>query len=127
MKRLESELKANLVKECRDLGAYARRLEDRYAIGLLDLTIKFPSLPHLLAEGKVIMHQAFAPTLRQYEEGQRYIAAGGVCALIGWDVNTKQMFIHHWAKKASKADSFPFGGSYKSDAQTLWEWLEGKK
>jgi hypothetical protein len=120
---LEAELKTDLATECRKLGAYARRLEDRYEIGLLDMTIKFPGHPHLLAEGKLIDHQAFAPTPRQYEEGKRYIAAGGLCALIGWDKKTKVMFIHPWAKTATKADSFPPGGSYKDHATTLKEWL----
>jgi hypothetical protein len=120
---LESKLKTELVTECRKLGAYARRLEDRYAIGLLDLTIKFPGCPHLLAEGKIVPHQLFAPTLRQYEEGRRYEAAGGLCCLIGWDKATKVMFVHRWAKTATKADSFPPGGSYKEHAQTLLEWL----
>jgi hypothetical protein len=120
---LESKLKTELASECRKLGAYARRLEDRYAIGLLDLTIKFPGCPHLMAEGKLVAHQSFGPTLRQYEEGRRYEAAGGLCALLGWDPKTKVMFVHRWAKTATKADSFPPGGSYKEHAQTLLEWL----
>jgi N-acetyl-anhydromuramyl-L-alanine amidase AmpD len=122
---LESKYKTELVFECRKLGAYARRLEDRYAIGLLDLTIKFPGYPHILAEGKIVAHQSFAPTLRQYEEGRRYIDAGGLCCLIGWDRATKAMFIHPWAKAANKANSFtPASGSSKAHAQTLLEWLQ---
>ena len=60
----ESKYKSELVDDCHRLGAYARRHEDRYAIGLLDLAIKFPGHPHLLAEGKLVEHQTFAPTLR---------------------------------------------------------------
>ena len=123
MKTLESERKRELVEGCRALGGYARRLEDKYALGLLDLTIKLPDLPHVLAEGKIIEHQKFEPTLRQFEEGKRYIAAGGVCALIGWDKKTKVMFVHEWARWAMKADSFPPGGSYKDHAETLRDWL----
>ena len=120
---LESKLKTDLVMACRKQGFYARRLEDRWAVGLLDLTIKFPGHPHLFAEGKLIKYQAFAPTLRQYEEGKRYIAAGGLCCLIGWD-KKKVMFIHPWAKTALKKDSFPPGGSSKDHATTLKEWLD---
>jgi hypothetical protein len=120
---LESKLKTQLVADCRGLGAYARRHEDRYAIGLLDLAIKLPGHPHLLAEGKLIPHQSFAPTLRQFEEGQRYIAAGGLCALIGWDPKTKVMYVHEWAKTALRKDSFPPGGSYGPHAETLRDWL----
>ena len=89
------------------------------------MAIKFPGYPHLLAEGKLVPHQAFAPTLRQWEEGNRYIAAGGLCVLIGWDLKTKQMFIHPWAKTALKKDSFtPASGSKKSHAETLKDWLD---
>ena len=123
MKTLELERKRELVDSCRAIGGYARRLEDRYALGLLDLTIKLPDLPHVLAEGKIVEHQKFEPTLRQFEEGKRYIAAGGVCALIGWDKKTKVMFVHEWARWAMKADSFPPGGSYKDYAETLRDWL----
>lgn len=122
---LESEFKTDLVNQCRKLGAYARRLEDRYAIGLLDLTIKFPDLPHLFAEGKVVPHQAFGPTKRQFEEGRRYIAAGGVCALLGWDKATGRLFIHPWAEQAHKADAWPSGGSFRpNNAEALREWLK---
>ena len=120
----ESELKTKLVGDCRKLGAYARRHEDRRAVGLLDMAIKFPGHPHLLAEGKLVEHQKFAPTLRQHEEGERYIAAGGICALIGWEPKTKVMFIHPWARWAMKEDSFPPGGSYKNHAETLKDWLD---
>jgi hypothetical protein len=120
---LESKLKTELASECRKLGAYARRLEDRYAIGLLDLTIKFPGYPHLMAEGKIVDHQSFGPTPRQYEEGRRYQAAGGLCCLIGWDKASKAMFVHEWAKVANKANSFPPGGGFKNHGETLKEWL----
>ena len=122
---LESKLKADLVHGCRDLGAYARRHEDRFAIGLLDLSIKFPGHPHLLAEAKIVEHQKFEPTLRQWKEGQDYTAAGGLCCLIGWDKQTKAMFVHPWARWAMKEDCFtPASGSKKSHAETLRDWLE---
>lgn len=121
---LESQLKTELVAACRKLGAYARRLEDRYALGLLDLTIKFPGHPHLFAEAKLVPHQSFAPTPRQYLEGERYIAADGWCVLIGWDQRTKAMFVHPWAKTATKDASFPPGGSFKDHAETLKDYLD---
>ena len=120
---LESKLKTALVADCRKLGAYARRHEDRRAVGLLDMSIKFPDYPHLEAEGKLVPHQAFAPTLRQWEEGNRYIAAGGLCCLIGWCPKTKAMFVHRWAKEGSRGESFPPGGAYKNHAEALREWL----
>ena len=101
-------------------GAYARRHEDQYAVGLLDLAIKFPNHPHLLAEGKIVQHQSFAPTPRQFEEGKEYIAAGGLCALIGWDPMTKAMYVHEWVEEASKKTAFTERGNY---ALVLESWL----
>lgn len=120
---LESRMKADLVDAIHKLGAYARRREDRYAVGLLDLEIKFRGYPHVLAEGKIVEHQKFAPSLRQYEDGRRYGDAGGLAILIGWDKATKAMFIHEWAKEAFKSASWPPGGSGKDHAQTLKDWL----
>jgi hypothetical protein len=120
---LESRYKAELVSDCKELGAYARRHEDKYALGLLDMSIKFPGHPHLLAEGKLAHYQKFAPTLRQWVEGNNYQAAGGLCCLIGWDPKTKLMFIHEWAREASKGGSWPPGGG-EPCAQTLKDWLE---
>ena len=125
---LESELKTKLVNECRKLGAYARRHEDRRAVGLLDMSIKFPGYPHLEAEAKIIDHQAFAPSLRQYEEGRRYIAAGGLCALIGWVRTSKRIYIHPWAKVGNRTDSYSPEDYYaRTDAQTLRDWFEWEK
>ena len=124
---LESRLKAELVTECKKLGAYARRHEDRYALGLLDLSIKFPGYPHLLAEAKIIDWQKFEPTPRQYEEGKQYTAAGGLCCLIGWTKFDKVMFVHPWAKFAMKTESFPPGGSHKDHAETLLDYLKWEK
>lgn len=120
----ETAFKANLVAQCRAKGWYARRHEDRYAIGLLDLAIKIPGHPHLLAEGKIIRHQAFAPTERQWVEGERYRRAGGTAVLIGWDLK-RVMYIHEWAKEASKEGSFTESG--RDYATILEHWLEQRK
>jgi hypothetical protein len=125
MNNLESKFKTALVVGCIERGAYARRHEDRYAIGLLDMAIKFPEHPYILAEGKLVQHQSFAPTPAQYEEGKKFIRAGGICALIGWDPATKQMYIHEWAKTAKKATAFTAHNG--GDAQMLEAWLEWRK
>jgi hypothetical protein len=118
---LESTLKAKLVTECKKLGAYARRHEDRYALGLLDLAIKFPGHPHLLAEGKIVEWQSFGPTPRQYEEGKQYTAAGGLCCLIGWTKFDKKMYVAAWGKSAKKETSFH--SEIGNQAEQLLEWL----
>ena len=79
---LESKFKTALVSAINALGDGhdAVRHEDRYALGLLDLSIKIRGYPHLEAEGKLVPHQKFAPTLRQWVEGESAIAAGGSVA-----------------------------------------------
>lgn len=100
----EASFKAQLVKDVRALGGYARRLEDKYALGLLDLVIKLPQHPFLIAEGKLIEGHAFAPTARQYEEGKAWIKAGVKVLLIGW--HGKSMYISPWVSKADKRDCY---------------------
>jgi hypothetical protein len=117
----ESWFKSRLVTLARDRGAWARRHEDRYAIGLLDMEIKFPGRPHLMAEGKLIKHQAFAPTLSQFYEGERYRAAGGIAALIGWDPNSEQMYIHDWTKTGKRGTAWT--APDMEDAAALETWL----
>jgi hypothetical protein len=119
--KLESRYKTELVAACQRRGAYAIRHEDRYGLGRLDLAIKFPGLVEIKAEGKLVPHQSFAPTPRQWIEGERYRAAGGLPVLIGWDPKTKQMYIHEWAESAKKADSFTRPDL--DDAEALEAWL----
>jgi len=117
----EAEFKRLLVKGCIKRGAHAERHEDRYGVGRLDLAIKFPRYPHVLAEGKLVPHQSFAPTLAQWENGSRYIKAGGTAALIAWDPKTEQMYIHEWGRTAKKETSFTLPGV--DDAEAFEAWL----
>lgn len=77
-----------------------------------------------MAEAKIVEHQKFAPSQRQFLEGERYLAAGGLVCLIGFDKQTKAMFIHDWARWAMKEDSFTHRGGVQPHAETLKEWLE---
>ena len=98
----EAEHKLQLVKDVRALGGYARRLEDKYALGLLDLVIKLPGLPFIWAEGKLIEGNAFGPTKRQYEEGKAWMKAGVAVLLIGW--RDKVIYFSPWVEKADRLD-----------------------
>lgn len=101
----EAGRKRKLVAEVNALrGGYARRLEDRFAVGLLDLVIKLPELPWLWAEGKLIDGFKFAPTMRQYEEGERILATGTPVLLLGW--KGPIMYISPWVKQADLRDCF---------------------
>jgi hypothetical protein len=96
----EADCKLKLVKEIKLLGGYARRLEDKYALGLLDLIFKLPGRPIIWAEGKLINGHKFGPTPRQYVEGDDWIGAGALVLLIGWQ--NKAMYISPWVKQADK-------------------------
>ena len=121
---LESKLKAAFVAECRQAGAWARRHEDRYALGMLDMSIKFPNLPHIMVEAKLVPHQQFEPTPRQFEEGLRYEKAGGIAVLIAWDPKTMRMYVHQWVNTTHKEDSWPPDGAAPGlHVQALRTWL----
>jgi hypothetical protein len=95
----EAGHKRNLVAEINALrGGRARRVEDRWAIGVLDLILKLPDRPLILAEGKMILGHKFGPTERQFIEGKRWIAAGVNCVLIGWKGTT--MSVSPWVEQA---------------------------
>ena len=81
----EADHKRELVAAINALpGGRARRIEDRYGTGILDLVIKLPDRPLILAEAKLINGHLFAPTGAQYEEGKKWQAAGVNCLLLGW-------------------------------------------
>ena len=98
-------------------GGYARRYEDRYAVGLLDLMLKLPDLPPVWAEGKVIDGHQFAPTPRQWVEGNRMIAAGLNIILLGWRAGI--LYVSPWVEKADKRECI----SGVDEIRTLREYL----
>jgi hypothetical protein len=99
----EAGHKRKLVAEVNALrGGWARRVEDRWAVGVLDLIIKLPERPILFAEGKLIEGNVFGPTERQWVEGARLLAANLAVALIGWRGN--QMSISPWYKQADRRE-----------------------
>ena len=101
----EADYKRKLVAEVNVLrGGYARRYEDRWAIGLLDLMIKLPAYPPVWAEGKIIKGNVFGPTERQLFEGNHMRYAGLRVLLIGW--KEKVMAICEWAEAADIRDCF---------------------
>jgi hypothetical protein len=116
----EAARKRKLVAEVNALrGGYARRLEDRFAVGLLDLVIKLPELPWFWAEGKLVEGYKFAPTERQWVEGVRIIATDTPAVLIGW--KGPLMYVSPWVKQADIRDCF-FGG--KDGVTALSEFLQ---
>jgi hypothetical protein len=122
----ESQLKSELVRQCKAMGWYARRIEDGYGVGILDVIIVPSKHPTLFVEGKVTDGIKFAPTERQYIEGMRIIQAAGQALpiLVGWRQET--MYIANWGSEAfiTKAYRQPDRMNY---AQTIKEWLDGRQ
>ena len=116
----EADHKRELVAEINRLpGGRARRIEDRYGTGILDLIIKLPEIPLVMAEAKLIDGFQFIPTGAQFEEGKRWEAAGVRCILIGW--KGSQMFLSPWVEKADCRQCCT--GPNITDAQLLMEYL----
>lgn len=67
----ESHYKADMVKNVRTNGGYARRFEDKYAVGLPDTMFIPKGYPVFIAEVKLIRSTIFRPTSRQYIELRR--------------------------------------------------------
>jgi hypothetical protein len=113
----ESELKTKLVAQIKALGGRGQRFEDKFAIGLLDLGIKFPGLPFVFAEAKLIIGNSFGPTPAQFISGKRWIEVGVPAILIGW--KDKVMHVSDdWVEKAHIG-----GCSWSSSAQKQAEML----
>ena len=115
----EADRKRELVKAVRAIGGHARRIEDSWAVGVLDLIIKLPGVPLVFAEGKIIKGNLFGPTPAQFAEGEKWIKAGVDAVLIGWQ--EKWMYISPWVKQADKRVCF--GGS-PDHAELLLEYLK---
>ena len=116
----EADHKRELVAAINALpGGRARRIEDRYGTGILDLIIKLPDIPLVMAEAKLINGNFFAPTGAQYIEGKKWEAAKIECVLIGWKKG--QIFLSPWVEKAHIDDCFTAPGM--DEAQALMEYL----
>lgn len=104
----ESELKTALVKSLRGAGWYARRIEDKYAVGIPDLLIGIPYGPTVMVEAKLVRNQTFEPSPRQFIELQRWENKGGnelgrVVHRMSWLLGFKEglMYLHECAESAT--------------------------
>ena len=117
----EADKKRELVKQVKLLGGQARRVEDSWAVGVLDLAIKLPERPFVWAEGKIIKGNVFAPTGAQFAEGEKWIKAGVGAVLIGWEGKT--MYISPWTKKADKRECWMWTAEMGNFAEMLSTYL----
>lgn len=80
----ETELKQHIVKMMKAEGYYAKRVEDMYAVGTLDLIVAMPSTGLVVVEAKLIRNNLWRPTPRQFIEMERIHSAGGKTCAVGW-------------------------------------------
>jgi len=98
----EADWKRWMVESCKAHGHYARRIEDQYAVGVLDCI--FIVRGHaVFAEVKRYKGNYFEPTPRQYVEMKRIIDAGGNAVLIGCEPGL--VSFSPLTKQAHRADS----------------------
>ena len=117
----EADHKRKLVAEVNALrGGYARRIEDRFAVGVLDLIIKLPGVALIFAEGKLIDGNLFGPSERQFIEGERIMAANMNVLLLGWKSGV--LYISPWVKQADIRNCFS-GQSGWSQLTVLREYI----
>jgi hypothetical protein len=104
----ESEVKSQMVIQVKKAGGYARRLEDRYGLGIPDCLFMPKGCPAIFfAEVKMIEGLRFAPTDRQLIELMRINAVGNPCVcaiLIGWKNHV--YYFHEVAKVIEIRDCF---------------------
>jgi hypothetical protein len=124
----ESTLKTEFVKQCRGMGWYARRIEDKFAVGILDITVVPKGKPTLFIEAKIIEGLKFAPTDRQYVEGARIFNAQGhaIAVLIGWR-NERMYIANNWSKEGALIANAFMQPVHTNYAQALGVWLDGKQ
>jgi hypothetical protein len=91
-KKLENAHKSDMVAAIRKAGGYARRIEDQYGVGILDLILCMPSTGIVIAEAKIFDGHVFQPRGRQYLEMCDWDNAGGVALLIG--VKDGKYYLH---------------------------------
>lgn len=96
----ESTEKTKMVKLIKARGGYGRRVEDQYAVGTLD-TIFIPiGGPTFFAEVKLVKHQSFGPTERQWVEMGRIDAcAAPFCFPIMIGVKGGFYYFHEFGPK----------------------------
>lgn len=111
----EADYKRWVVKEFKDRGHYARRIEDRFSVGFPDLLIMMRDSPMFVVEAKIIRTNLhFEPSPRQFVELQRLAISPKhvVPCVLGFidDVS----FLHPYAKRCVLKDC-----TVQRDGETL--------
>lgn len=80
---------------------------------------KLPALPWTFAEAKLVNGHLFAPSERQFVEGERILRTGSPVILIGWKKG--QMYLSPWVKQGDVRTSY--SDPERSEVNALREYL----
>jgi len=107
----ESDVKRDMIKSMKAYGGWGRRIEDQYAVGMVDTILIPRGLPVFMAEVKIVRGPVFGPTPRQFVElmaiHQAAEESGHVIpVMIGYKVETEVFYFHKPQVVIACADSF---------------------
>lgn len=95
---LETPMKQEIVKDFKDRGHYARRIEDAYSVGFPDLVLIPKEYPVFFCEAKIIRDNLFGPTPRQFVElGRMAISKHSVPCILGYKSGIH--YLHKYAEQ----------------------------
>lgn len=89
----EADVKKGLVDQIRLEGGYARRIEDRFSVGMPDTVFIPKGLPVIWVEVKIVDWNLLKPSARQYIELKRLnLPPHSRAFVLGWKAG--DIFIH---------------------------------
>jgi hypothetical protein len=95
----EADVKRAMIKSVKAAGGYARRIEDQYAVGMVDTILIPKGLPVFMAEVKLIQGEKFSPSPRQFVELEQIKDAANeqdhvIPLMVGYKIDTKVFYFH---------------------------------
>jgi hypothetical protein len=116
-----------MVASIRKAGGYARRIEDKYGVGILDTILVPKGYPVFFAEVKKIKGNVFRPTDRQFIEMKRINEIGGMHMfgiLIGFKDDV--VYFHEATNYAEIKDCFSVTTSDMTFHDQLIQFYHGR-
>ena len=128
--KTEADVKRDIVRDVRANGGYARRIEDQYGVGILDMILIPYGLPVFFAEVKLIRSLTFAPTERQQVELNRIKSASNagnhaIPIVIGWKEGV--YYFHKPAQTIHCNDCFSVTSSNMSFYNQLVQYYHSRR
>lgn len=92
----EADFKRRVVAAVKAEGGYARRIEDKFSVGMPDMIIVPASSPVVFfVEAKIFIGNQFRPTERQLVELRRLHRGPAFGVVLGFDIKNKVAYASH--------------------------------